>query len=241
MHFDLQKAITTNDGYAATMVNEFLTQCHHHHSISFCLNCRQQKVFDLRQQGLTRGQLQTLFLSDIEEHHRLNHLFAETLNRVIRGESFRQECLNGTQYTSFGWWMRNQPQYDHLSKSDRTRLRKQVNYAHKVYTDWDIITENLTDEDVMHIDPRKLSLEQLYKARNAEWCIDYDEFIRTPGDVPEVLLYSEDKYKAIIRFILESGIINDVQNDRKQVSMLGRRIQRDIKKIRNILINNNDE
>lgn len=220
------------------MVNEFLTHCRHHQSISFCINCRHHKLYELRQQGLTRGQLERLFLSEAEEYRRLNSLFAETLNKVIRGECFRQECLNGTAYDSFGWWMRSQPQYQHLTEIERKRIRKQVNYAHKVFIDWDIIVENLTDDDITNIEPRKLSLEQLYKARSEEWCYDYDEFLRAPGNVPDVLQYSEDKYKTIIRFILESGIVNDIGNDSKQVAMLGRRIQRDINKIKNILFNN---
>ena len=84
------------------------------------------------------------------------------------------------------------------------------------------------------IDARKLSIEQLYQARREEWCIDYDEFLRGTGNIPEVLLYDENKYEGIIRHILRSGILEDVDYDRRQVSMLGRRLQKDLNKIRRL-------
>ena len=99
---------------------------------------------------------------------------------------------------------------------------------------WETIVENLTDPEITRIDARKLSIEQLYQARREEWCIDYDEFLRGTGNIPEVLFYDENKYEGIIRHILRSGILEDVDYDRRQVSMLGRRLQKDLNKIRRL-------
>ena len=216
------------------MVNEFLLGCRHRRGTSFCLQCRQQKVSDVLQQNLSTAQLEIQVLSDAEEYRRLNHVFEETLCKIIRTEAYRQKCLQNTHYTCFGWWLRSQPQYQNVSDQRKNHLKDQVRFAHTVYMKWETIVENLTDPEITRIDARKLSIEQLYQARREEWCIDYDEFLRGTGNIPEVLFYDENKYEGIIRHILRSGILEDVDYDRRQVSMLGRRLQKDLNKIRRL-------
>ena len=141
------------------MGNEFLLGCDHNQGNSFCMTCRVNKVREIQLEGLTRGQLQQQFLSDAEEYGQLNLLFQTTLRRILCGEAFRQECLRGTHYTSFGWWMRSQPQYGTWSEASKKHLRDQVKYAHVVYMQWNTIVCNLVDVDIVNIDARKLSLQ----------------------------------------------------------------------------------
>ena len=206
------------------MVNEFLVRCRHRQRTSFCLRCREQKVNDVLHQNMSIAQLEIQVLSDAEENRRLNHLFEQTLSKVVHKEAYRQRCLQNTQYTSFGWWLRSQPQYRNVPDHRKKHLRDQVRFAHTVYSKWETIVENLTDPEIIRIDARKLSVEQLYEARREEWCIDYDEFLRGTGNIPEEPLYDESKYEGIIRHIIRTRILDDVDYDRREVSMHGRRL-----------------
>ena len=116
------------------MVNEFLIGCRHSQRTSFCLHCRQQKVSTLLQENHTINQLEIQVLSDAEENQRLNHVFEETLRKIIRTEAYRQKCLHNTIYTCFGWWMRSQPQYQNVSDQRTSHLRDQVKSLLTQYT-----------------------------------------------------------------------------------------------------------
>ena len=198
---------------------------------SFCVNCRQEKVNIILDSNSTNNQLEDEFLSDTEEYRRLNSLFNETIKKIVRGEAYRQQCLAETPYNSFGWWMRTQPRYMALSEGERRKLRTKVNMVHEVFHNWNKIASNLNREDISFIDARKLSIEQLYQAINGDWCYEYDEILRGPGDVPEELLYDENTYRRILELITDSGILVDINHDSKECSRLGRRLQRDLNKI----------
>ena len=122
------------------MVNEFLlpgTINGHHGNNCFCFPCRQRRVH--RAVNDTIGNLEQAFLSDSQEYRRLNILFEETKNKIIRGETFRQKCLQNTHYTSFGWWMRTEPRYAGLTDREKKHMRKKVRIVHSVYMHWERI------------------------------------------------------------------------------------------------------
>ena len=216
------------------MVNEFLlpvTINGRHPRDCFCVGCRQHKVSIKIDWNSTNTELENAFLSDAEEYRRLNALFNETLNSIIRGEAYRQQCLQNTHYTSFGWWMNSQPQYAGLTGAEKQRLRRKVRTVHAVFTHWETIVRNLNDEKVVFLDARRLSVDQLHEAINIGWCYDQDEILRRPGDVPDELSYDEAKYRRILEFITTTGILVDINHDRKECTRLSRRLQRDLGKI----------
>ena len=45
------------------------------------------------------------------------------------------------------------------------------------------------------------------------------------------MLYGQDEYEGIIRYMIRSRIPEDINHDRRQVSMLPRQIQKDLNKI----------
>ena len=53
--------------------------------------------------------------------------------------------------------------------------------------------------------------------------------MRDGGEVD--IVYAEHKYQRIIRYIIQSGILDDIDHDDQLTSMLGRRIQRDLMRI----------
>ena len=129
------------------MVNEFLLPVlinGRHSRDCFCGNgCIQNKVSLKIDGSSTNNELEQEFLSDAEEYRRLNSLFQETLNSIIRGEAYRQQCLRNTHYNSFGWWMNSQPQYARLNESEKERLRRKVRTVHAVFIHWDKIVQNM--------------------------------------------------------------------------------------------------
>ena len=143
----------------------------------------------------------------------------------------RQQCLCNAHYTSFGWWMRTQPRYMALTEKEQKRLRRKVRRVHAVFVHWETIVRNLTDDRIIFIDARRLSLDQLYEAISVNCCLDQDEMLRPSGDVPDELAYEENKYRRILEFITETGILQDIGHDAKQCARLSRRLQRDLGKI----------
>ena len=45
------------------------------------------------------------------------------------------------------------------------------------------------------------------------------------------VVYEEHKYQHILRYVIQSGILNDIDHDDVLTSMLGRRLQRDLMQI----------
>ena len=214
------------------MVNEFLLPVSvngQHSNNCFCFPCRQRRVHRTFNDSI--DDLERAFLSDSQEYRRLNILFEETKNKIIRGETFRQKCLQNTHYTSFGWWMRTEPRYAGLTDSEKKHMRQKVRIVHSVYMHWERIVTNLTDARLQYVDARRLSIDQLHEAININWCFNQDELLRSPGEIPEELLYSEDKYRTLINFIDQLGILDDMNHDRKECSRFTRRLQRDLGKI----------
>jgi hypothetical protein len=219
------------------MANEYLLPRIHngnHHASCFC-TCRRQKVADYLHGGdSTTRELEDAFLSEMDEYRILDELFTVTKERIIRGEVFLQHCLRNTEYVSFGAWMNTQERYVNMTDQMKRKIRRNVNTVHSVYTNWETIVENLTDVDILHIDARKLSINQLYQAISPEWCSDHDESLRDPGDVPGELEYGEQKYIQVLISIRNVGLLGDVQYDRRKTSIIGRRLQRDLGKMSKI-------
>ena len=101
-----------------------------------------------------------------------------------------------------------------------------------VYQDWEKIVSNLTDSRMTRCDARTFSIHKFYLARNISWCLDVNEIERNPGILDEEgTVYSENKYRNILQYISNSGILDDIDFDEQMTSMLGRRLQRDVNKI----------
>ena len=197
----------------------------------FCEVCRHDKVADILNSGFTNIQLYDRFFRELldREDVRLNRLFKNTLQRILFRKAFSDACISNTRYTRFGCWARTQTIFTQLAPNRFRNICKQVNEVDAVFTDWDIIVSNLTDARVNNIDARKLSVNQLYRARKMSWCIDHNEMQRTPGRNEEPA-YPEFKYQNILRYIAGTGIYEDVENDPTRVTMIGRRLQSDMTK-----------
>ena len=163
------------------------------------------------------------------ENARLDNLYRLTIRKIIYGKVYKDTCLRNTPYEDFGWWARTQPSFMRLDKKVRDKFCREVNEIDLVYQGWNQIVSNLTDPRLVHVDARKFSINQFYRARTQGWCLNYNDMMRDGGEVD--IVYAEHKYQRIIRYIIQSGILDDIDHDDQLTSMLGRRIQRDLMRI----------
>ena len=62
-----------------------------------------------------------------------------------------------------------------------------------------------------------------------DWCLNENDLKRSGGEAE--IVYEEHKYQRVLHFIIATGILVDIEYDAIFTSMLGRRLQRDLKKI----------
>ena len=192
-----------------------------------CRNYRLQRVLDF---GYTKDQLHHIFTNALveKENTRLNRLFRCTIEQIVHGMAYRMVCLENTNYKNFKSWAKHQREFNHLSQDELDNFCFKLNETCNVFNSWAKIVDNLTDERMIYIDARRLSIRQFYLAKKIGWCLEYNESLRPKGRTKNELPYSEEKYNAILQNIVASGIMDDVDNNPQVVTALGGRLQTDM-------------
>ena len=72
---------------------------------------------------------------------------------------------------------------------------------------------------------------KFFLAKSIDWCLCYNEQLRKKGKNEDGPPYSEDKYKDILQYIMNSGILDDVDNDPKIAAIIGDRLKSDVVKV----------
>ncbi len=194
----------------------------------FCEQCRGYQYQQIEDARFTTRQLFNFAFEQIHqsEEVKLNQLYRLTLRKIVFGKVYKDACLRNTPYEDFGWWARTQEDFMRLPKPVQEKFCKEVNQIDSVYKDWEDIVSNLTVPNLHHVDARKFSVNQFYRARKPEWCLNYNDIMRGGGQAD--LVYEEHKYQRILRFIIQSGILDDISHESILTSMLGCRLQRDL-------------
>ena len=189
----------------------------------FCQVCRGRKLQRLLNAGLTNLQLyDRCFIELVEqEDERLRRLFHTTVRRIIAGKAYREQCLAGTNYTSFGWWARQANQFRHMPAKERMVLVKKVNEINLVFSNWEVIVRNLTDSRMLYVDARRFSVNQFYRAVDIGWCLRQNELHRPAGRNDGDPVYPEDMYQGILQYVYNSGILDHVDHDSAIGSVIG--------------------
>ena len=130
-----------------------------------------------------------------------------------------------TGYRYFKAWAKREPTLSHLTPKELARFCDKVNEASNVYTCWDTIVSNLTDDRMTEIDARRLSVHQFYMCKSIEWCLSYNESLRRKSGWNDDPVYSEEKYAAIFENIVASGILEDVDNNPQVAAIIGGHLQ----------------
>ena len=154
-----------------------------------------------------------------------NTRWESLLHKVISCVAFRQS-VGG----SVGKWLKtNRP---HWSDSLRASLTENCKFAWKIFHCWDTIEHNLTQPNMVHVNPRLFSLRKLYNCTSEAWCSverkqngDKKKQSREPAATQE---FSEDIYLAILRFVQDSNLMDNVSFSREQNKIFVQRLEHDM-------------
>ena len=213
--------------------NEFLLNLVVHNRVvgnCFCAGCRIRRLQQVITNGYTNNDLYVAFVSELvqKEEQRLNSLHQTILQQIVYGKAYKDSSLEHTNYRYFKSWAKTQPNFAHLSKEELSKFCDKVNEANVVFDSWDVIVNNLTDNRMDQVDARRLSVRQLCLAKNINWCLSYNEILRKKGRNEEEVPYPEEKYRDIFQHIVNSGILDDIENNPQMAAIIGGRLQSDM-------------
>ena len=215
--------------------NEFLfnLKAQEHNQIidgCFCVRCRNMKLTQCLDFGYTNEQLHDLFTRRLleRENNLLDRLFKCTLQEIVHGMAYKLSCLQGTRYTYFKAWAKTRPEFTHLSEKEMKKFCLRVNEACDVFKSWPKIVDNLTDERMDQIDARRFSIRQFYLAKKITWCLRYNDSLRRRERNGNDLPYSEEKYNDILRYVISTGILDDMENNPQSTTAFRGRLQSDL-------------
>ena len=193
----------------------------------FCRRCRIERYQMLVEINYTNAELHTMFTHKIvmEEEQKLDSLYETTLEKILYGKFFKDDSMRGSGLKYFKAWAKRH--YDHLTPAELDDFVTKVKKASTVFDKWDTIVENLTDNRLTYIDVRRFSVNQFWLARHLSWCLSYNETLRPKSNKGEIT-YPEDKYQLILRHVMDSGILDDINNDPQTASCIGGRLQNDM-------------
>ena len=220
--------------------NEFLLNAVVEHNVvvgnCFCDGCRDRRLRQIMINGFTNNQLYALFMRELveKEETRLKMLHKTTLQQIVHGKAYKVSSLENTNYRYFKSWAKNQPNFALLSEKEMCKFCAKVNEASVVFGSWDTIVKNLTDSRMDQIDARRLSVRQFYLAKNINWCLSYNEILRKKGKNEHDAPYPEEKYNDIFQYIINSGILDDVNNNPQVAAIIGGRLQSDMVRRSNV-------
>ena len=210
--------------------NIFLLNNQEHHVIMvncLCNMCKHLRLVEFEERNVSQEQMYNNFknLLPHKEDRCLDRLFANTINMIISGKAYKKKCLDGTGYRYFKSWCKHEAQFAGLSEKELSRFCNKVNEACWVFDNWEKIVSNLTDERMFEIDARRLSMSQLYLAKNVEWCLALNDNLRRKNKRIGEPLYPREKFDNIFQNIIESGILEDIEHDPSTAASIGGRLQ----------------
>ena len=108
------------------------------------------------------------------------------------------------------------------------KLVKDINEAAWVYDHLQKIINNLVMFESINI--RRLSMRQLYLAKDVDWCHRYVEDHRVKGSKPDEPVYEEQDFIALENLVRGSAAYQAVQDQPRLVTALLRRLQSNLVK-----------
>ena len=179
-------------------------------------------------------QLDHLFFHAQQENEdrRATLLLQSTLDRIVTGECFRLLCLsrryNPDGYTSFGVWLTNRTGQQ-MNGDDRRKICAQMTEVKMICKDWDVIVNNLTHGEMTHVDARRFSINQFYRARKMKFCNDQQ---RLNGPAPQPLEiiaeYDQDDYQSIMQEVIDTDILGKIAYDEEQAKLICERFRAEV-------------
>ena len=210
--------------------NIFLVDYQQHNVIMvncFCDTCRRLRLQRIEERNLSQEQMYRNFKNMLphKEDLCLDKVFANTVDIIVSGKAYKSKCLDGTGYKYFRSWCKHEPQFAGLPDKELSKFCDKVNEACWVFDNWEKIVSNLTDERMVEIDARRLSVSQLYLAKNIEWCLALNDTLRRKSKRIGEPLYPKEKFDNIFQNIIESGILEDIEHNPSSAASIRGRLQ----------------
>lgn len=170
--------------------------------------------------------LGTFKLHKVREDRCLDQLFEEVLQTSAYGKLIKLAIQRETPYSKPGNFFRYSDRFQHLDQKHKKELAKNINDAAWVY---DNISEVAYNFDLVRkdaeVDIRRLSISQLYHAKDLNWCHQYAASLAIRGKKPENVSYTDDQFNILLQKIMEDDCFKAVDGDATNVASLGARIQ----------------
>ena len=105
-------------------------------------------------------------------------------------------------------------------------MAERINESAWIFDNIVIIDDNLSlvRQDV-NIDIRRLSLNQLFRAKNLNWCHQYAASLARKSNKPANLLYSDEQFELLMAKVMTDRCFQAVDGNPTNVASLGARIQ----------------
>ena len=178
----------------------------------------------MQRRNLTTQELHRILFTELTQTREtiLDTQFEHTKQEVIVGYCYKQRCLAGTGYVSFGHWLADAPDMAHLSPLERDRICDKISQVTIVFEQWETIVEHLTMPSMRVIDARTYSIYQLSRAVGINWCMrQRDNLLRKrPGAPVRNPCYSQEKFQQIMDCVRNTGILDDVSHSREQAGLI---------------------
>ena len=153
----------------------------------------------------------------------MTELFEEVLKSVAIAKAFRVRAEQETGYRQ----MKRHLMYLGVSSEDATGLARTINNGVWVYDNFRRISNNLMME-CPDIDIRRLSLHQLYLAKDLSWCLMYQEQLRGRKNKPNKPDYDEASFNDLVNTVQKHDAFLSVSDDPKRIAALMTRLQKKI-------------
>ena len=155
--------------------------------------------------------------------------FTNKKEEIIMGYTYKQRCLLGTGYRSFGCWLAQSQDMTHLTPVEKDKLREEISVVTRVYENWDTIVENLTMPSMAVLEPRSFSIRQFARAVNINWCIrTRNNQLKSSPPAVHSHEYDEAKFQEIMALVRSNGLLADVSHSRNQAKLIAERFQNEL-------------
>lgn len=155
-----------------------------------------------------------------KERKLLTDLFGEVLKTVAIAKAFRVQAEQETGYKQMKRHLLSLGIHPDLA-TDQARI---INNAVWVYDNFKRITDNLMV--CSDIDIRRLSLHQLYLAKDMSWCLVYQEQLQGQRKKPKLLDYDEEAFDDLLKCVEGHAAYRAVSDDPKRATALISRLQK---------------
>ena len=158
------------------------------------------------------------------EEQALQEVFKHIMNTAAIAKSFRNKLYQFSGYKYVKPYLKNIGYEEEEAK----QLSESINVASWVYDNLQGIVNNIFQFQYINI--RRLSMRQLYLARDIHWCLRYVEDHRVRSKKPDNLAYREEDFNDLLTSVRNSAAYKDLDGDKRKITAMMLRLQKELVK-----------